>query len=103
MLCFVRPKEVHLNVLPVIGMGRSDMMAELQSVMADYRKEDHQEMMDEKNDLNLDRTSLLSFSNIAFNPDLSLAVKTIDVATEDSDEEPSGQPMTVLKRRKICG
>lgn len=95
-LCIVRPKEVELNVLP-LGNNRSVMLAELQSVMAEYQKDGDLEAGNEVID---DQPALLAFANIKFSVNSCLSVKRIDVAAEDSDDEPLEHSRVLLKRRK---
>lgn len=91
MLCHVQPKEVRLNVLPLHGPSRSAMVAEMQRVMAEYQ--DEAELVE-------GTTEQTELGFVKFKLSANQAVKRIDVATEDSDEEPLEIVNLVKRRRK---
>lgn len=97
LLCYVRPGEVRLNVLPQPGNGRNAMLDELREVMAEYQQakvEDGVKQVDGEYPL-----SLLSFAGIEFSEELALG-RRINVAAEDSDEEPVESTILLKRRRK---
>lgn len=97
LLCFLRPREVQLNVLPAAGTGRSVMWAELQSVLAEFQTK---EEVAEKEDEEEESKSVCNLADMELKGNASAVGRRIDVTAEDSDEEPVGASSRVLVKRR---